>query len=194
MAGRDAAGFRGELDRALRGRGAELRGALVAGVLNRYLPKGRRAVLVGGALVSFYTNGAYTTADVDLVGDREAVASLLRGAGFEESGRYFADKTLGLVVEVPGAVLRPTETVLMATVEGYAVPLLAPEDALVDRLLAAKYWKSVTDWEQAILLWATLRDRFEAADLRRKAEANEVADLLDELNRMPSAAPTGRRA
>lgn len=146
---------------------------------------------MGGALVEFYTDGAYTTADVDLVGDRSAVAGVLRAAGFEESGRYFVSTPLRLVVEVPGLTTRPTETVLEAEVEGYKVPMLSPEDALVDRLLAAKYWKSKTDWEQAILLWLATRDRLDLAALRRKAQANEVADLIPRLEEIPTEGAGG---
>lgn len=170
--------FLEELRAALDGRPREERKVLLVGVLNRHLPKGRRAVLVGGALVEFYTTGAYVTGDVDVVGDREDIVPLLEGAGFERTGRVFSHSDLDLVADVAGRFLRKTETVVEMEVRGYVVPMVTVEDAVVDRLLAAKYWDSRTDWEQALLLFTAHRERLDRGSLKRKAGANEVEDWL----------------
>lgn len=149
-------------------------------MLNKHLPRGR-AILVGGALVEFYTGGAYVTADVDLVGDRPVIAAVLEPAGFEASGRYFFHEQFELAVEVPGLVLRPTETVVEFDFEGYRVPCVSVEDSIVDRLLAAEYWKSATDWEQALLLYGAHRDSIRLEVLRDKARRNEVERKLEQM-------------
>lgn len=151
------------------------------GILNKHLPAGQRAVLVGGSLVEFYTAGAYTTGDVDLVGPRDVIRRVLREAGFIESGRYFVREDVELVVEVPGPTLRKSETIAEIEFEGYRIPAVTLEDALVDRLLAAKYWRSPTDWEQAALLYGAHRDRIDEGQLLSKAKANEVEDKVREL-------------
>lgn len=156
---------------------------LLVGVLNRHLPEGREAVLVGGALVEFLTDGAYVTGDVDLIGDRASILPLLAAAGFEREGRVFFQKDLGLVVDIAGRFLRRGESVTYVEFEGYRVPAVTLEDAIVDRLLAAKFWKSTTDWEQAVLLFTAHRDGLDRAVLRGKARANDVEDALRELTR-----------
>lgn len=179
--------LRHELEERLAGRSAPDRRALFVGILNKHLPTGVRAVLVGGALVEFYTRGLYVTGDVGLVSDKEPVRQVLRGAGFEEQGRYLFRDDLGIVAEVPSRWSRPTEVVVEAKFEGYAIPMVTVEDAIVDRLLAAQYWRSSTDWEQAILLFGAQRASIDLVTLREKAKRNQVREILEELL---AAAPT----
>ncbi|MGQ0536206.1 MAG: hypothetical protein ACT4PT_09050 [Methanobacteriota archaeon] len=157
--------------------------------MNKHLPGGTRAVLVGGALVEFYTAGAYTTGDLDLIGDRDAAATLLLAAGFRADRRYFVHDRYELAVELPKDRLRKTETVVELDFEGYRIPAVTVEDAIVDRLLAAKFWKSQTDWEQAILLYAAHRTRLDRDALAKKAAPNEVGDILTELVETVERAP-----
>jgi len=181
----------------VRGRSKEDTRILLVGVLNRHMPGGRRAVLVGGALVEFLTDGAHVTGDVDLIGDPDSILPLLAAAGFEREGRVYVQPDLGLVVDIAGDTLRRGETVTIIEFEGYRVPAVTLEDAIVDRLLAAKFWRSTTDREQAVLLLRAHRDDVDRAVLRGKARANEVGDLLLRLTReMPGARaprPPGRR-
>lgn len=192
---RDAAGFAAELEAKVRGRSQEDRIMLLVGILNRHLPEGREAVLVGGALVEFLTDGAYVTGDVDVIGDADAILPLLAAAGFEREGRVYFQKALGLVLDVAGDSLRRGETVTYMEFEGYRVPTVTLEDAIVDRLLAAKFWKSTTDWEQAVLLFNAHARTVDRAVLRGKARANEVGDFLRKLlAKEPKGRPPRRHA
>lgn len=173
--------FADELVRLLGERSPADRRILFVGLLNKHLPGGQRAVLVGGALVEFYTSGLYTTGDVDLIGNWNAIEDVMRQAGFGKEGRHLYREDLGLVVEIPKDSLRRTETVVLHEVEGLPVYAVTVEDAIVDRLLAAKFWKSTTDWEQAILLYAAHRARVDPAVLEQKAAANDVPDTLRRL-------------
>jgi len=169
---------------------------LFVGVLNRHMPEGREAVLVGGALVEFYTSGAYVTGDLDIIGDRDAIVPLLESAGFFKSGRTWWNTDLELVVDIAGRDLRRTETVVAVEFEGFTVPTVSLEDLIVDRLLAAKYWKSPTDWEQAVLLLTAHESRVSVGALKQKAAANDVGDSLRELTKVvgsdgPGTSPTG---
>ncbi len=167
---------------------------LLVGVLNRHLPEGRQAVLVGGALVEFLTDGAYITGDVDVIGDADSILPLLEAAGFEREGRVYVRPDLGLVVDVAGDSLRRGESVIVIEFEGYRVPAVTLEDAIVDRLLAAKFWRSATDREQAFLLLRSHRGDVDRAALRGKARTNEVGDLLRRLERETGTGrPPGRR-
>lgn len=177
-----APAFREALEGRLEGEPPSRARLVFVGLLQRFLEEvGHGIVLVGGGAVELYTSGAYTTADVDLVGHTRLVAALLEPAGFERDGRYFTADDLGLLVEVPGNDLRDTEDVVEVEVGDLVVPVVSPEDVLVDRLLAAKFWESPKDRQQAVILYAAHEDRFDADALEAKAEANDVLDTLVEV-------------
>ena len=180
----DRASFAQRLEAALRGRPRDERKMLFVGVLNKELPEGREAVLVGGALVEFYTSGGYVTGDLDIIGDRDAIIPLLESAGFSKSGRTWWNTDLELVVDIAGRDLRRTETIVRVVFEGFTIPTVSLEDLIVDRLLAATYWKSATDWEQAVLLLRAHRSRVNMTALKQKAAANDVRDALKELTKV----------
>lgn len=182
-----------ELRMALSNLGPPDRRAVFVGVLNKHMGRGRAAVLVGGGAVEFYCRGAFTMADVDLVANAEEVSKLLVEAGFEAQGRYFTNQELAMVVDLVGAFLRPGETVHGVEVQGYRAPMVSAEDCIIDRLLAAKHFQSEVDWAQAILLWAATRGHTDVKTLRRKASANDVTVLLDELVRMAGSTDTSGR-
>ena len=180
----DRASFAQKLEGALRGRPRDERKMLFVGVLNKELPEGREAVLVGGALVEFYTSGGYVTGDLDLIGDRDTIIPLLESAGFSKSGRTWWNTDLELVVDIAGRDLRRTETIVRVVFEGFTIPTVSLEDLIVDRLLAATYWKSATDWEQAVLLLRAHKSRVNMTALKQKAAANDVRDALKELTKV----------
>jgi len=175
--------FADDLAMALRDCPRDERAIVFVSVLNSNLPSGSRAVLVGGALVEFYTSGQYTTGDIDIVGDRDNIVRLLESAGFERTGRVYVNADLDLVIDIAGQSLRRTETVENVEVEGYSAPVVSIEDTVVDRLLAAKFWSSRTDWEQATLLFEAHKSHIDGVELKRKARENEVDDWLDKLLR-----------
>lgn len=164
---------------------------LFVGILNKHLPPNRPAVLVGGTLVEFLSGGGYRSWDIDLVGNRDALRSLLVEAGFEEDVRGFVHKGWNLVLDVSTKPLRPTEQVVEFEVEGLRIPAVSIEDAIVDRLLAAKFWRSETDWEQALTLYEANKERIRAKVLSSRAQANEVLDFVEKLK---SWKPSKRRA
>ena len=181
MTAGDPKAFAPEFERAMRATPPGERKFVLVGILNRHLRGRRKAVLVGGAAVELYTAGAYVTGDVDLVAEREEVVSLLEGAGFQRMDRLFFREDLELAVDIVGSTLRPGVRITTLTVGGYEVQVVSVEDAIVDRLLAAKFWKSRTDWEQAGLLWEAHGADVDLEELRTKAHANDIMDRLDEL-------------
>jgi hypothetical protein len=177
-----AAEFRAELEERLQGRSPQDRRLIFVGLLHEHLSElGEEIVLVGGGAVELYTSGAYTTADVDLVGRTSAVASLLEPAGFARDGRYFVAPELELVVEVPCRRLRETEDIRVVAFEDLETPVVSPEDILVDRLLAANLRESPTDRRQAVTLFAAHEDRFDHEALSEKARHHDVEDTLQEV-------------
>lgn len=157
-----------------------------AGILNQYLPTNEKAVLVGGSLVEFYTDGAVASKDIDLVGPRDRVVALIEAAGFVKGGRTWFSKDLDLVVDVAGNQVGKGESIRTLRYGGWTIPAVSLEDALVDRLCAAEFWKREDDWEKAILLYDLNRGRFDVARLKTRAAEERVSErlqlLLDQIS------------
>lgn len=126
-------------------------------------------VLVGGGAVSFYTRGAYMSSDMDFVApDPRPFLELLEETGFECSGRY---RILGdLYVEVPSEVLAGRYE------DRGGLRVVSAEDLIVDRLCAAKFWRSEKDRQWAGVLLSS--PDLDWTYLRLRAEQEDVADLL----------------
>lgn len=194
MAAASAKAFADELERALAKCPPGQRKFVFVGVLNRHLPRRRRAVLVGGAAVELYTAGAYRTGDVDLIGDRESILPLLEAARFHRVDRLFIREDLELAVDIVGLSQRRGETNTELDIHGYKVLTVSVEDAIVDRLLAAEYWKSNTDWEQAVLLYEAHKATFDRDLLEVRARANDVERTLrDMIARVSAGGGSGSR-
>src|SRR2546422_1048270 len=60
----------------------------------------------------------------------------------------------------------------------YQVRIVGVEDLIIDRLAAAKFWKSQVDLEQAKALWKGFRKQIDLQYLRRTAREEKVEDVL----------------
>ena len=122
---------------------------------------GIRSVLVGGAVVSIYTEGLYRSGDLDMVPDRYDrgdICNVLEQLGFKpDKSRYYKHPDCGhLFLEFPvGPVelgeeypITPDEIL----VEGRTLRLLSPTDCVKDRLSAYIHWKSRAGFMQALLV------------------------------------------
>ena len=139
-------------------------------------------VLVGGAAVELYTGGAYKTGDFDFVGrvTDEATRSL-EEAGFRKRGRHWVHEGAQIYIELPAPSFDRPVRVDAIRMGEWTVILLSPEDVLVDRLAAWKFWEVPVEGINSYLLYRARgsvmdRDRLEAA-----AAAEGVADVLDSL-------------
>ena len=122
--------------------------------------EGVDTVLVGGAVVSIYTEGLYRSGDLDLIPgdlDRKKIEPVLTAIGFARHGRHFRHPECDhLFVEFPlGPVsigsdyqIDPAER----EVGGQTIRLLSPTDCIKDRLSSFIHWKSRDCLDQAILV------------------------------------------
>ena len=145
----------------------------------------RPPVLVGGAAVELYTAGAYTTGDLDFIGQvSPSVGSAFVKVGFRKEGRHWIHEAEQIFIEFPGAAVSAGEETATVVVDGIRVLTLSPEDMLVDRLAAWQFWRSATDGISAFLIWKAQRGRLDDRRLTRIAEDRGVADGLAELQRL----------
>jgi hypothetical protein len=151
--------------------------ALAAWFQGLFPPPGDPPVLVGGAAAEIFSGGAYTTGDLDFVGEvSPTVGRILEGAGFVRHGRHWVHEAAEVFIELPGSRLEPSERAVPVRAEGYTVLVLSPEDVLVDRLAAWQFWRSPIDGIASFWIWRNLvRDadlqRLEAAASRRQVQA-----------------------
>ena len=131
-----------------------------AAITRALAPTQLRPVVVGGSAVEFYTRGAYTTADLDLIlpGLQEAAEALER-LGFTRHGASFVHPDVPIVVDLPPAPLAGDPARLsVVEVEGLPVYVIGIEDLVADRLRAAAYWNDEGSKEWAVQLMAAYWD------------------------------------
>ena len=145
-------------------------------------------ILVGGCALEVYTDGGYTTGDVDLALDASPeVDAAFADLGFEKEGRFWVRESLDLVFEAPAPGGLPGETAprTVLDVDGLPIVVLGVEDLLLDRLRAWVHWKSDEDrrWASRLVAlyaaemdWPYLRDKVAADD----AETAALASLEQE--------------
>lgn len=142
---------------------------------------GGKLVLVGDIVVGIYTRGQYITGDVDAsctVAD-EVKQKLLK-LGFERVGRHLVYPELNYLLEMPSSWLGKRK-VVPVEVGDYKVDLLSPEDIIVDRLCAYKFWKSQTDFSQAAMVFAAQQERIDENYLQARAREEGVEDAYKKL-------------
>ncbi len=142
-------------------------------------------VIVGGSAVEIYTWGYYKSADIDLVGSKEFVRSVLLSSGyFREEGRFFVSDELGLFVEVPDStLLGSNEKVRRIKVSELdaEIYVLGIEDLIVDRLNACVFWRSEDDCTWAEYLLKKYRNEIDLTYLKERATQEKVMEKLESI-------------
>ncbi|WP_408095619.1 nucleotidyltransferase [Peredibacter sp. HCB2-198] len=123
--------------------------------------RGIDTVLVGGAVVSIYTEGAYESGDLDLILTNYFVTNLpeiMAEIGFiRDKRRHFIHpECKHLYIEFPKGPLeigddihiQPDET----TVGGTTIKILSPTDCVKDRLATYIHFKDRVGIEQALMV------------------------------------------
>lgn len=153
-------------------------GALTA----RLAADGIEPILVGGCALEVYTDGGYSTKDVDLaLPHSHEVDVAFAELGFEKRGRFWIRPELDLLFEAPAPAGLPGETAPRTEIEvdGFRVVILGVEDLLIDRLRAWVHWKSDEDGRWAARLAALYAEELDWSYLRTTVggDAAECAAL-----------------
>jgi len=147
---------------------------------------GVKPVLVGGGALEFYTQGSYTTVDVDLVVQgRDSAKKILSKMGFRRGlgQKSWYSESLELSVEIPddtlaGSMDRITVVELEDDLTAYVIGV---EDLIVDRLNAYKHWKSLNDGQWAMATMLIHMDDIDFAYLKARAREEDTLDVLAEI-------------
>lgn len=159
--------------------------ALFAGYLFDILSKKNvDAYLVGGTAVAFYTSGQFTTGDIDItVTDTEKTVKLLQQMGFEKTGRIWLNQKLTLAIDIVDTSPSSKAKARTILIERFQIKVVGVEDLIIDRLVAAKYWRNNPkyDIEQATVLFKAYLNSIDKQHINQLAREQHVDDYLQEI-------------
>lgn len=159
--------------------------------------KGLSVVLVGGAVVSIYSQGAYRSGDLDFIITslfKKRLPEYMKEIGFKKSSRgdlgrlYRHPECPHLVVEFPAGPISIGEDYHIIPDEhehnGQKIKILSPTDCIVDRLasyLYAEYGKPHGErktLEQAVLVAKSQPHNLER--IKKWCESENHPEIFDE--------------
>jgi predicted nucleotidyltransferase len=97
---------------------------------------------------------------------------------FTREGMVWLNERLGLAVHIVGDYPTRSEKVRKVDVGSYRVHVIGVEELIIDRLKAAKFWKSERDSEQAVVLLNAFRRTVDIEYLRKRAREENLEDVL----------------
>ncbi|MDF1525032.1 MAG: hypothetical protein RRA15_01435 [bacterium] len=144
-----------------------------------------RPILVGGAAMELYSEGAFITAELDFVGIvPPPVASDLKKAAFGRLGRQWLHDKESVSIVFHNDTLRKGERAVDQSFGDYPVLMVSPEDLLVDRLASWRHRESPTHGVQAYLLYYLKHGPMDLEHLRQRAAQEDVEPALDSVTRL----------
>ncbi len=140
---------------------------------------GVQAILVGGAVVSIYTNNEYESYDLDFctLDSVEKIKGALLDLGFKQKGRHYIHPESPFFVEFPGAAVvlgnEYQEKYDQLTENGKVLKLLSPTQSIKDRLAAYYHWKDLQSLDQALMIAGSQKFSMESVRKWSLAEGEE---------------------
>ncbi|TGL46628.1 hypothetical protein EHQ61_17990 [Leptospira wolffii] len=142
--------------------------------------KGIDSVLVGGAVVSVYSDGIYKSGDLDIVYTSyesavwKMIQEVMKELGFKKVTRHFTHpqcKHLFVEYASPPVSIGDDYRIVPATKEisGKTIKILSPTDCIKDRLASYIYFNARECLEQAILV--AKRQVFHLKEVERWCES-----------------------
>lgn len=166
------------------------RAVFVAMLTKEFKRKGiKEPVVVGGMAVEIYTQGSYTTGDIDLKSDKKALEETLIEWGFNKKGRVWFNEDLDIYIDWLGSGLeegieaeKRINTIVID--ENLELKIISIEDLIIDRLKAYKWWKDRDSFMWAKVLCEvkkSLGDTLDKNYLKARAVEEKIEDVVEEL-------------
>ena len=166
------------------------RKALFIALLSREIVQrgGKAPIVVGGGAVEIYTQGSYTTGDIDIKAPLEVTEAVLKEWGFIKAGRPWLNKKLDIYVDWLGSSLeegaeaeKRVNTIRIT--EDLDIRVISIEDLVVDRLGAFKWWGDTDSlmWAKVLIRVKKSLGRLDEAYIRERAEQADLLNTLEEI-------------
>ena len=116
-------------------------------------------VLVGGAVVSIYTNNEYESGDLDFIshGPEREIIKAMSSINFKKEGKSFVSDQTDLYVEFPSGPVSIGDELVdnfkeITDNKGLVLKLLTPTQSIMDRLASFCFWNDSQSLDQAVLI------------------------------------------
>ena len=151
---------------------------------------GVETVMVGGSVVSVYTNGLYQSGDIDLVksgSSREEIAAALAEIGFQKHGRLFKHPECEhLYLDFPAGPVSIGDDYHIqpraVKKEGVVIKILSPTDCVKDRLASYLYFQARECLDQAVMV--AQKQQVNAREVKRWCEKEGRPQVFVEWQRL----------
>lgn len=158
---------------------------LAAYVCSTLEKEGIETVLSGGSCVEIYSQGKYTSDDIDFIdrynGGHTKIKNVMIKMGFREHNRYFVHDDTSLFIEFPRGPLgvgdAPVDEIEAREEETGILKLLTPTDCIKDRLAAYFHWDDLQSLEQAI--WVAEQNVFDMRSIKEWSMNEKEIDKFE---------------
>jgi hypothetical protein len=155
---------------------------LAAYVCSKLGEAGIETVLSGGSCVQIYSQGKYTSDDIDLIdrfnGGHTLIKKVMLGMGFKEHNRYFVHDETEWFIEFPRGPLgvgdAPVDDIAIRKEETGILRLLTPTDCIKDRLAAYYHWDDLQSLEQAV--WVAEKNDFDIVSIEEWSQKENMLE------------------
>jgi predicted nucleotidyltransferase len=165
---------------------------VAATISSAFEKRGIQAVLVGGAVVEYYTAGGYTTVDIDMILpplEKQEIETVMKELGFErfEDYRHWLHPHIPIPVEFPPGPLQIGHLLIQEVneieIEKIKLKILKVEDILLDRLIMAQEWKDLQAQIQAEMLMYAHYTEIDWSYVHQKSSQLRILKLFQKIQR-----------
>lgn len=142
---------------------------------NMFLP-----IVVGGEALEIYTQGNYTTGDIDIIinESKQSILNILKKWKFKEIDRFIVNEDLDIYIDVCGSIFDKKLTNKIKINDNTVITLITVEDLIIDRFCSYKFWKIDEDLRWGITLLYNYKGKIDGKYLRQRALEEQVEDIL----------------
>jgi hypothetical protein len=156
---------------------------LAAIIVQKLLEHDINAVLVGGSVVSIYTNNKYESIDLDFISaaDHNRIKQAMSELGFDLSGKDYVHPNTEFTVEFPTGPIgigddQPINPEGKMEINGVTILMLSPTQSVMDRLAWFFYANDRQCLDQAI--WITEEQPVNIAQIKAWAKREKQEEKL----------------
>jgi hypothetical protein len=149
---------------------------------------GKQPTIVGGGAVEIYTQGSYTTGDIDIKSPLEITEAVLKEWSFIKAGRTWLNKELDIYVDWLGSSLEEGEEAekrvnTIKITEELEIRVISIEDLVIDRLSAFKWWGDMDSlmWAKVLINVKRSIDSLDEDYIRERAKKADLLNVLEEI-------------
>jgi len=137
-------------------------------------------VLSGGSCVEIYSQGTYTSKDLDFINryneSKKMIEKVMLSLGFKQENRYFFHDDIEYLIEFPPGPLgvgdSPVDEINQIETETGVLRLLTATDCIKDRLAAYYHWDDAQSLQQAI--WVAQKNKFDLESIVKWSETENM--------------------